>query len=164
MAQNPHRHPPSEGTPWLAGRGLTTHGSNALQTSSNWSILKHPSTASVTNVVNLSQKTSIFNEKAVRLTTFVTTTQESARKTPRIDDVCNKTLRATHQRPGPTAVEGTGGTGGHGREGLAAVPVGGGGAWPAPHSTKGPTGVKGAGGTGGHGRASRRGAERSEVA
>ena len=28
----------------------------------------------------------------------------------------------------------------------------------------GPTGVEGAGGTGGHGRASRRGAERSEVA
>ena len=31
-------------------------------------------------------------------------------------------------------------------------------------STPGPTGVEGAGGTGGHGRASRRGAERSEVA
>ena len=30
--------------------------------------------------------------------------------------------------------------------------------------TPGPTGVEGAGGTGGHGRASRRGAERSEVA
>ena len=48
--------------------------------------------------------------------------------------------------------------------GLAAVPVGGGGAWPTPHSTEGAAGVEGAGGTGGHGRASRRGAERSEAA
>ena len=54
--------------------------------------------------------------------------------------------------------------------GVAAVPVGGGGAWPGfetthpatrqRHST---TGVEGVGGTGGHGRASRRGAERSEA-
>ena len=57
-----------------------------------------------------------------------------------------------------------------GRQGLAAVPVGGG-AWPgfettrrATHQRPGPTGVEGAGGTGGHGRASRRGAERSEDA
>ena len=55
--------------------------------------------------------------------------------------------------------------------GLAAVPVGGGGAWPGFEATRrtrqqrpSPTGVEGAGGTGGHGRASRRGAERSEVA
>ena len=64
--------PQSEATPWFAGRGLTAYGSHALQTSSNWRILKRPSTASVTNVVNLSQKTSIFNEKGVGLTTFVT--------------------------------------------------------------------------------------------
>ena len=41
------------------------------------------------------------------------------------------------------------------------------GAWPGIKptiSTPGPTGVEGTGGTGGHGRASRRGAERSEVA
>ena len=51
------------------------------------------------------------------------------------------------------------------------MPVGGGGAWPSFETTHqvddqrpGPTGVEGAGGTGGHGRASRRGAERSEVA
>ena len=57
-----------------------------------------------------------------------------------------------------------------GPEGLAAVPVGGGGAWPdnettrsATHQRPSPTGVEGAGGTGGHGRASRRGAERSEA-
>ena len=56
-------------------------------------------------------------------------------------------------------------------EGPAAVPVGGGGAWPGFETTRqtrqqrpGTTGVEGAGGTGGHGRASRRGAERSEVA
>ena len=35
--------------------------------------------------------------------------------------------------------------------GLAAVPVGGGGAWTAPHSTEGATGVEGAGGTRGPG-------------
>ena len=58
-----------------------------------------------------------------------------------------------------------------GPEGLAAVPVGGGGAWPGFETTRratrqrhSPTGVEGAGGTGGHGRASRRGAERSEAA
>ncbi len=45
--------------------------------------------ADVTNVVNLSPKTTIFNEKAVGLTTFVTTTQDSAQKAARIDDVCN---------------------------------------------------------------------------
>ena len=49
-----------------------------------------------------------------------------------------------------------------GMVGLAAVPVGGGGAWPdneatrrATHQRPGATGVEGAGGTGGHGRASR---------
>ena len=54
---------------------------------------------------------------------------------------------------------------------VVAVPVGGGGAWPGFETTRqttrqqpGTTGVEGAGGTGGHGRASRRGAERSEVA
>ena len=54
---------------------------------------------------------------------------------------------------------------------LAAVPVGGGGAWLGFKPTRrtaeqrpGPTGVEGAGGTGGHGRASRCGTERSEVA
>ena len=57
-----------------------------------------------------------------------------------------------------------------GPEGTAAAPVGGGAAWPANESTRitlskpGAAGVEGAGGSGGHGRASRRGAERSEVA
>ena len=49
-------------------------------------------------------------------------------------------------------------------EGQAAVLVGGGGAWQGYSQRPSPTGVEGAGGTGGHGRASRRGAERSEVA
>ena len=82
---------------------------------------------------------------------------------------------ATHrhtQRPGTTGVEGAGGP-----VGLAAVPVGGGRAWPDNEPTRraklaartahgrvathrhtqrpGTTGVEGAGGTGGHGRASR---------
>ena len=58
-----------------------------------------------------------------------------------------------------------------GPEGLAAVPVGGGGAWPgfntthpATHEQRSAAGVEGAGGSGGHGRASRHGAERSEAA
>ena len=59
--------------------------------------------ANVTNVVNLSQKTTIFNEKAPGLTTFVTTTQKATRKTPWIDDVCNNTHQSTpktqHARP-----------------------------------------------------------------
>ena len=41
--------------------------------------------------------------------------------------------QSTHQRSGAAGVEGAGGTGGHGRasrRGLAAAPVGGGGAWP----------------------------------
>ena len=49
----------------------------------------------MTNVVNLSPKTLIFSEKAVELTTFVTTGQKSTRKTPRIDDVCNNTHQGT---------------------------------------------------------------------
>ena len=49
----------------------------------------------MTNVVNLSPKTSIFSEKADGLTTFVTTGQKSTRKTPWIDDVCNNTHQTT---------------------------------------------------------------------
>ena len=90
--------PQSEATPWFAGRGLTAYGSHALQTSSIWSILKRPSTASVTNVVNLSRKTSIFNEKGVGLTTFVTKRAE-----PPIRDPAPLVWRA------PEGPEGTGG-------------------------------------------------------
>ena len=114
--------------------------------------------AHVTNVVNLRPKTLIFSEKALGLTTFVTTDQKSTRKTPPIDDVCNSTQRSApksqHDRPDHIG----------GPENPAAVPVGGGGAWPGNLQRPSPTGVEGAGGTGGHGRASRRGAERSEAA
>ena len=76
------------------------------------------------------------------------------RKRHRIDDVCNNTQKigqksqrarplrcpqAAPQRPGTAGVEGTGGTGGHGqasRRGLAAEPVGGGGAWPGFETTR----------------------------
>ena len=47
---------------------------------------------------------------------------------------------------------------------LRAKLLGGSGAGPGYSQRPSPTGVEGAGGTGGHGRASRRGAERSEVA
>ena len=94
--------------PWAAaGPGIGTYGQRrglagrpaaggrpALQTSSNHRELNRPATASVTYVVNLSQKTAIFGEKALGLTTFVTTRQKSTRKTPPIDDVCNNTHRS----------------------------------------------------------------------
>ena len=242
--------------PWpVAGPGRATRGRPTLQTSSNHHDLNRLTKTPVTNVVNPSPKTTIISEKALRLTTFVTTDQKSTQKTPWIDDVCNNTPPATLQRhsaagvegaggtggpdcgargrrrslagrpvggrrykrqhtrshwcggrrrdrrailqcpwaaagpgrttsrrtephvstPGPTGVEGAGGScrgaGGRRRdlprcrwapEGPAAVPVGGGGAWPgfepthpATRQRPGPTGVEGAGGSGGHGRASR---------
>ena len=173
--------------PWAeAGPGRATSGRPTLQTSSNQRDSNRLARTPVTNVVNLSPKTTIFSEKALGLTTFVTTRQKTTRKTPWIDDVCNNTHPSTpktqHARPPHDAHRKRRGLAGlrddapisdpaplvwrapEGPQGQAAVPVGGGGAWPAPLSTKGPTGVEGAGGTGGHGRASRRGAERSEAA
>ena len=116
--------------PWaVAGLGRATNGRTTLQTSSNRSNLKPLARTAVTNVVNLRPKTTIFSEKAVGLTTFVTTDQKSTRKTPPIDDVCNNTQeigqksqrarplrcpRAAPQWPGTTGVEGAGGTGGPG--------------------------------------------------
>ena len=85
--------------PWpVAGPGRATSGRPTLQTSSNQHDLNRLARTSVTNVVNLSPKTTIFNEKARGLTTFVTTGQKSTRKTPWIDDVCNNTRQATRQR------------------------------------------------------------------
>ena len=68
----------------------------------------------VTNVVNLRPKTAIFSEKAVGLTTFVTTDQKSTRKTPPIDDVCNNTQRSApkSQHDEPDHIGGPEGTGG----------------------------------------------------
>ena len=169
----------------MTGPGRATSGRPTLQTSSNQRDSNHLARTPVTNVVNLSPKTTIFSEKGLGLTTFVTTRQKATRKTPWIDDVCNNTHQSTpktqHARPPHDARRKRRGLAGlrddapisdpaplvwrapEGPQGQAAVPVGGGGAWPAPLSTKGPTGVEGAGGTGGHGRASRRGAERSEA-
>ena len=76
--------------PWAAADpGRATGGRPTLQTSSNQHDLNHLARTSVTNVVNLSRKISVFNEKAVELTTFVTTTQDSAQNAARTDDVCN---------------------------------------------------------------------------
>ena len=82
--------------PWAAARpGRATSGRPTLQTSSNHHDSHRLARTSVTNVVNLSPKTSIFTEKADGLTTFVTTGQKSTRKTPWIDDVCNNTHQTT---------------------------------------------------------------------
>ena len=60
--------------PWAAARpGRATSGRPTLQTSSNQHDSNHLARTPVTNVVNLSQKTTIFSEKALGLTTFVTT-------------------------------------------------------------------------------------------
>ena len=84
--------------PWpAAGPGRAASGRPTLQTSSNQHDLNRLARTSVTNVVNLSPKTSIFSEKADGLTTFVTTGQKSTRKTPWIDDVCNNTRQARRQ-------------------------------------------------------------------
>ena len=152
----------------MAGPGRATSGRPTLQTSSNQHDSNRLARTSVTNVVNPSPKTSIFTEKAIELTTFVTTRTEPHVSTP-----------------GTTGVEGAGGSGGHGRasrsttpsrrlacgdlaggrarrrpehqrsrkqqaqsqiqaeppvwrapEGSAAVPVGGGGAWPGFETTR----------------------------
>ena len=73
------------------GPGRRAGGRTTLQTSSNRSDLKPLARTPVTNVVNLRPKTTIFSEKAVGLTAFVTTDRESTQKTPPIDDVCNNT-------------------------------------------------------------------------
>ena len=118
--------------PWpVAGPGRATSGRPTLQTSSNQHDLNRLARTSVTNVVNLSPKTTIISEKALRLTTFVTTDQKSTQKTPWIDDVCNNTPPATLQRHSAAGVEGAGGTGGPDcgargrRRSLAGRPVGG---------------------------------------
>ena len=88
--------------PWpVAGPGRATSGRPTLQTSSNQHDLNRLARTSVTNVVNLSPKTTIFNEKARGLTTFVTTGQKSTQKTPWIDDVCNNTRQARPQHTRP---------------------------------------------------------------
>ena len=115
--------------PWpAAGPGRAASGRPTLQTSSNQHDLNRLARTSVTNVVNLSQKTIIFSEKADGLTTFVTT-----RAKPDVST------------PGTTCVEGAGGIyrGARGRRrGLAGLRAD----IQAHASTQGPTGVEGAGG------------------
>ena len=132
--------------PWAAARpGRATSGRPTLQTSSNQHDSHRLARTSVTNVVNLSPKTSIFTEKADGLTTFVTTGQKSTRKTPWIDDVCNNTRRATRQHTQPHRCEGR-------RRDLprcrwaAAGPGRASRQRTEQHQRPGPTGVKGAGG------------------
>ena len=103
-----------------------------LQTSSNRSNLKRHTRPAVTNVVNLSPKTAIFSEKALGLTTFVTTGQKATQKTPWIDDVCNQTQPSHRSTPQPHWCGGRRRT----PEGLAAAPVGGGRAWPGFEATR----------------------------
>ena len=161
--------------PWpVAGPGRATSGRPTLQTSSNQHDLNRLARTSVTNVVNLSPKTTIISEKALRLTTFVTTDQSTpntqhARPLRHPQEAAGPG-RASRRRAKPHAST-PGLTGAVGAEGQAAVPVGGGGVWPGFEATHPATrqrhsaaGVEGAGGSGGHGRASRRGAERSEDA
>ena len=82
--------------PWAAaGPGRATSEQPTLQMSSNQRNSNRLTRTPVTNVVNPSQKTTIISEKALRLTTFVTTDQKSTRKTPWIDDVCNNTHQST---------------------------------------------------------------------
>ena len=95
---NPRKHARAKATggsdnraAYPTGHRRGTRGRTTLQTSSNRSNLKALPRTSVTNVVNLRPKTTIFSEKAAGLTTFVTTDQKSTRKTPPIDDVCNNT-------------------------------------------------------------------------
>ena len=142
--------PAGYGGAWLrypcavAGPGRATSGRPTLQTSSNHHDLNHLTRTPVTNVVNLSPKTTIISEKAPVLTTFVTTGQKSTQNTPWIDDVCNNTHPATRQHTrhhrcgGRRRVR-------RAQEGLAAVPVGGG-AWPGQSKRHGTTGVEGTGG------------------
>ena len=87
-------------SPWAAsGPGRATGGRPTLQTSSNRSSLNPLASAHVTNVVNLPPKTLNFSEKALGLTTFVTTRKRSARN---------------HSAQGPTGVEAAGGSGARG--------------------------------------------------
>ena len=142
MAQNPH-YRPNRGHPMACW--ARTHR------------LRQPC---VTNVVKLAHFETPFNSLCYKRRQSEPKNQYFQRKRRRIDDVCNKTQAGPPNRRPP-----------RGLRGQAVVPVGGGRAWPgfettrrATHQRPSPTGVEGAGGTGGHGRASRRGAERSEVA
>ena len=161
--------------PWAeAGPGRATSGRPTLQTSSNQRDSNHLARTPVTNVVNLSPKTTIFSEKALGLTTFVTTrTQAPQKLNTRDPRDAHRKQRARLRCPWAMAGPGCGARGRwRGLAGLrgdapsrrlAARTARGRAAAHGHTKQPGPTGVEGAGGTGGHGRASRRGAERSEA-
>ena len=128
-----------------------------LQTSSNQRNSHRLTRTPVTNVVNPSPKTAIISEKALRLTTFVTTDQKCAQKTPRIDDVCNNMHQSTPKnstRETPVTPTGSRGTGPRCRRAVAG---------PGQttsqrteqHQRPGTTGVEGTGESGGPGCSAR---------
>ena len=127
------------------------------QTSSNQRNSHRLTRTPVTNVVNPSPKTAIIREKALRLTTFVTTDQKCAQKTPRIDDVCNNMHQGTPKnstRETPVTPTGSRGTGPRCRRAVAG---------PGQttsqrteqHQRPGTTGVEGTGESGGPGCSAR---------
>ena len=109
--------------------------------------------ADVTNVVKPTQFKSPRKDPCYKRRQSKPKNRHFQRKSHWIDDVCNNTQRSApksqHDKPDHIG----------GPEGLAAVPVGGGRAWPDFEPTRratkqrpGPTGVEGAGGSGGPGR------------
>ena len=136
--------------PWpVAEPGRTTSGRPTLQTSSNQHDSNRLARTSVTNVVNLSPKTSIFSEKADGLTTFVTTRAEPHVSTPSAAGVegaggsGGPDCSARGRRPGPTApgtpAEPQATT--HGADGSRA------GRRPPAHTAAGPSGARNTRGT-----------------
>ena len=127
------------------GPGRRASGQTTLQTSSNRSNVKPLARTLVTNVVNLRPKTTIFSEKAVGLTTFVTTDRKSTQKHLRLTTFVTTSNRSARNRSslGPCDAHGRHHSGQaplvwrapEGPEGLAAVPVGGGEAWPGFEAT-----------------------------
>ena len=178
----PHEHERAKATTvsdkrptWPTGPDCGTRGQYPLQTSSNQRDSHRLARTPVTNVVNLSQKTAIFSEKSLGLTTFVTTRTRAPQKLNTQDPPMTPTgsggawpgFETTHRsatRPRWC--------GGHRRDRRARLRCPWAVAGPGrasrrcteQHQRPHPTGVEGAGGPGGHGRASRRGAERSEDA
>ena len=73
--QDPDAIPVGDGRP-----GRATNGQPTLQTSSNRRYSNRIARTPVTNVVNLSRKISVFGEKALGLTTFVTTRTRAPQK------------------------------------------------------------------------------------
>ena len=131
----------------------------AVPVGGGWASPQHPWAISVTNVVKPEQFEPPCECSCYKRRQSASKNLDSQRKSPRIDDVCNNTQRSApksqHDKPDHIG----------GPENPAAVPVGGGGAWPgfepthpATHQRPRPTGVEGTGGAGGHGRAAKRGA------